>query len=209
MRIIGFIVLFFVSFVCAASSGGPLGIDSVVEKDETGIFSRSTQVSLAVGAAVVTVAGAVTQGRNTRLGRTFWRSTDAMILSALTVEVMKYAFSRERPRDGGDPDAWFQGHGNKSFPSSEVAHITSIVTPFMLEYGGENPWVYSLAVLPVYDAIARVKSQAHWQTDVLGGMIVGGAIGYFFWVRPMSSSSLLFNVKPVEEGALLEFSKTF
>src|SRR6266511_6405150 len=41
------------------------------------------------------------------------------------------------------------------------------------------PWVIGLEVLPLYDAIARVKVQAHWQTDVLAGFAIGTAAGYY------------------------------
>ena len=39
--------------------------------------------------------------------------------------------------------------------------------------------VYALELLPVYDGIARLKSNAHWQTDVLAGFALGTAAGYF------------------------------
>ncbi len=52
------------------------------------------------------------------------------------------------------------------------------VTPFMLEYGRENPWVYGLAALPAYDAVARVKVQGHWQSDVIAGAALGFAAGF-------------------------------
>ena len=39
----------------------------------------------------------------------------------------------------------------------------------IVNYAKEYPWVWGLEVLPVYDAIARVKSHAHWQTDVIAG----------------------------------------
>jgi membrane-associated phospholipid phosphatase len=35
----------------------------------------------------------------------------------------------------------------------------------------------------VYDAIARMKVQAHWQTDVLAGYALGTAAGYFAHAR--------------------------
>ena len=41
------------------------------------------------------------------------------------------------------------------------------------------PAVYALELLPVYDAVARMKVQAHWQTDVLAGFAVGTAAGYY------------------------------
>ena len=52
------------------------------------------------------------------------------------------------------------------------------MTPYVLEYGPEHPGAYALELLPVYDAIARVKVQAHWQTDVIAGFAIGSAAGY-------------------------------
>ena len=57
--------------------------------------------------------------------------------------------------------------------------MTAIVTPFILEYRAETPAVYALEVLPLYDAIARMRVQAHWQTDVLAGFALGTATGYY------------------------------
>jgi hypothetical protein len=44
------------------------------------------------------------------------------------------------------------------------------------------------AVLPVYDALARLKSQAHWQTDVIAGWALGTGIGYWTttWKTPLT-----------------------
>ena len=78
----------------------------------------------------------------------------------------------------GFPNKWFQGGGHYSFPSGEVTAVTAIVTPFVFEYGRDHPEVYALELLPVYDMIARVKSQAHWQTDVLASVALGSLTGY-------------------------------
>jgi undecaprenyl-diphosphatase len=87
--------------------------------------------------------------------------------------VAKAVFSRARPREGNDPNQWFKGRGHQSFPSGDVTFVSAAITPFVLEYGRDHPAVYALALLPAYDAIARMKSQAHWQTDVLAGFAVG------------------------------------
>ena len=63
----------------------------------------------------------------------------------------------------------------------------------MLEYGPDHPWVYGLGILPIYDAIARVKVQAHWQTDVIAGFAVGTLSGYFAHQR---ESPLILSVMP-------------
>jgi undecaprenyl-diphosphatase len=65
------------------------------------------------------------------------------------------------------------------FPSGEVTTLASAVTPLVLEYGHDHPAVYALELLPAYDAIARVRSHAHWQSDVLAGWALGTAVGYY------------------------------
>jgi membrane-associated phospholipid phosphatase len=74
---------------------------------------------------------------------------------------------------------WFHSGSDHSFPSGEVATLSAIVTPFVLEYGHEHPTVYALELLPIYDAIARVKIRGHWQTDVLAGFAVDSLAGYY------------------------------
>ncbi|WP_341868590.1 phosphatase PAP2 family protein [Paraburkholderia lacunae] len=73
---------------------------------------------------------------------------------------------------------WFLWGGCwQSFPSREVTLQASFVTPFIVNYGRREPWVWALEILPAYDAIARMKSPAHWQTDVLASWILGTGHG--------------------------------
>jgi len=126
---------------------------------------------------LVDVGGSLWFGSDSRMGKTFWQSTDSMAITALSSVVGKETFRRERPNHSNDPNAWFQSSTDRSFPSGEVAHITSVITPFIVEYHNENPYVWSLTALPIYDGIARMKSQAHWQTDVLAGAALGATAG--------------------------------
>ena len=84
---------------------------------------------------------------------------------------------RVRPAETESPNQWFK-RGHRSFPSGEVAEVSAIVTPYVLEYAHDRPAVYALELLPAYDAIARMTSQAHWQTDVLAGLAIGATSGY-------------------------------
>ena len=93
--------------------------------------------------------------------------------------MLKNTFQRSRPTQNSDPDEFRQGKGHYSFPSGEVTAVTAVITPFVLEYGRDHPLVYALELLPVYDGIARLKSNAHWQTDVLAGFALGTAAGYY------------------------------
>ena len=172
-------------FLPAAQAGGPLGIDHRVTYDDHGIWARSYQLDL-MYAMLATEAGiALWEGGDTRLGKTAWQSIDTTAIAGVAALLMKKGFSRERPHTTDDPSHWFSGGGNESFPSGEVTVITSVVTPFVLEYGNDHPAVYALELLPLYDSIARVKTWGHWQTDVIAGFALASTVGYFMHEREM------------------------
>jgi len=160
-------------------AGNLLGIDHRLNNDNSGIWKRSHQLDLEYGVVLTEIGGALWLGGENRLGRTFWQSIDATTFSAMTVQVLKYSFSRARPSQTSSPNQWFQGSCCQSFPSGEVTLQASFVTPFILEYNQDHPWVWSLEALPLYDAIARMKTQGHWQTDVLSAWALGTAFGIF------------------------------
>jgi hypothetical protein len=162
----------------ALAGGGPLGIDYRLTYDNSGIWARSNQRALLDSMMAVVSAGALWEGGEDRLGKTFWQSVDAGVFSGVAETALKYIFSRERPSQTSDPNRWFTGHG-QSFPSGEATTTSSLVTPFVLEYGRDHPAVYALELLPIYDGIARIKTRGHWQTDVLAGFALGTAAGYF------------------------------
>ncbi|MGA8007444.1 MAG: phosphatase PAP2 family protein [Burkholderiales bacterium] len=163
----------------AHAAGGPLGIDHRIGFDQSGIWSRHDQLLLQDLALVGVVGGALWEGGDSRLGRTYWQALDASVLGAAAATAAKEVFTRARPGQIDDPNKWFQGKGHYSFPSGEVTFISAAITPFVLEYGADHPGTYALEVLPLYDGIARMKSQAHWQTDVLAGFALGSAAGYY------------------------------
>ncbi|WP_170298679.1 phosphatase PAP2 family protein [Massilia eburnea] len=133
------------------------------------------------------------EGGDSRLGRTSWQAIDATLLTAVSTGVMKRAFRRTRPSETDDPGQWFRSPHDRSFPSGEVASMAAIVTPFILEYRDDHPWVYALEALPLYDGIARVKNRGHWQSDVLVGFLIGSAAGYYTHRR---NSSFTLSVMP-------------
>lgn len=169
----------------SAMAAGPLGIDHRWNRADTGVFSRGNQLALEYGSAAFVVGGALIEGNGTALGQTFWHAADAMLITAAGSAGLKVATGRQRPADGNDPSAWGKP-GARGFPSGEVAHVTSIVTPFIVRYGATEPAVWLGALLPVYDGVARMKSQAHWQSDVLAGATLGAAVGY--WQSSQESS---------------------
>jgi len=208
MRLIGLSVGFFWLAVlgpgCVHAGGGPLGIDSELALDQNGIWARKYQTGLESGVIAVEVAGALWFGNDNKLGHTFWQTIDATTVSAIGAQLLKYAFSRARPIQGDDPNRWFKGRCCQSFPSGEVTLQASFVTPFIVNYARDNPWIWSLELLPAYDAMARLKSRAHWQTDVIAGGVLGTAIGYWATTRGTPIS-----VQILPDGLSVGFSKRF
>jgi membrane-associated phospholipid phosphatase len=193
----------------AAMAGWPLaasaGFDHRVAVDDNGIWSRTSENVVRYGAIAAEIGGALYFGGDSKLGRSFWESIDASLLSEATTEVAKRAFGRRRPSQTADPDDWFN-HGAccRSFPSGEVALQASFVTPFIVNHAADHPWVWALELLPAYDAVARVKSGSHWQTDVLAGWALGTAFGYWSARR---NSPFFLQVLPhgVTAGVQLRF----
>lgn len=167
------------AFACLiVADGASAGFDHLVTFDDSGIWNRSVQKGVEYTIIGTEIVGAFWLGGDDPVGKTFWQAIDSSALGAISSEAMKHIFTRARPSQTSDPNQWFQGSGHYSFPSGEVTLVTSAVTPFMFEYGHDYPAVYALALLPVYDAIARVKTQSHWQTDVLAGAALGTLTGY-------------------------------
>jgi undecaprenyl-diphosphatase len=189
----------------AHAGGGPFGIDHKVAYDDSGIWDRNFQKTLALGVGIATISGAVFVDNDSRMGRTWDQAFDSMVFAVGTSTVAKYVFSRARPSQTDDPNDFFQGSGHQSFPSGEVTEMAAVVTPFIAEYHQDHPAVWALALLPAYDAVARVKVQGHWQSDVLVGAAIGVGWGIWSHHRP---TPILLGAMP-GHGVMLEYAKQF
>jgi hypothetical protein len=188
----------------AVAGGGPFGIDHEIAYDNGGIWKRSYQVDFLDLMIVGELAGGLWEGGDSRLGKTFWKAIDSSALAGISAQGLKFAFGRTRPSQGDNPSAWFKGASYQSFPSGEVVAVSAIVQPFVFEYSKDNPAVYALELLPIYDGIARMKAQAHWQSDVLAGFALGGLTGYYAHTR---DSPFILGVLP--HGISIGFQKQF
>jgi hypothetical protein len=188
----------------AASPAAYAGFDHELPLDQNGIWGRNYQTGLEYGVVAVEVAGSLWFGNDDEIGHNFWQTVDSSAISGAAATVMKYAFGRARPTQGNDPNAWFRGSSNQSFPSGEVTLQASFVTPFIANYWRDEPWIFALEALPAYDAVARLKSQAHWQTDVIAGGALGTAVGYWSTTRAVPLS-----VQVLPKGVTIGFSKRF
>ena len=204
-RVLGLGVLIaFLIPLCAHAGSGPFGIDSELPLDTNGIWARKYQTGLENGVIAVEVVGALWFGNDDKLGHAFWQDIDSTALSGAAATVLKYAFSRARPYQGDNPNAFFKGRCCQSFPSGEVTLQAAFVTPLIVDYYKQTPWIWTLEALPVYDAIARLKSQAHWQSDVIAGGLIGTGFGYW-----MTRFNTPLSVQILPGGVSVGFSKRF
>ncbi|MDP9084853.1 MAG: phosphatase PAP2 family protein [Pseudomonadota bacterium] len=188
----------------AVAGDGFLGIDQRLALDQHGIWARKYQTGLEYGVLAMEFTGSLWLGNNDELGHVFWQTLDSTAVSAVSAQLLKYAFSRARPDQGNDPNRWFRGRCCDSFPSGEVTLQASFVTPFIAHYARDNPWIWGLELLPAYDALARLKSREHWQTDVIAGWALGSAIGY--WT---STRATPIAVQILPDGLSVGFAKRF
>jgi undecaprenyl-diphosphatase len=198
------VALWLLAVLMCRTGGSHAGIDHQVPLDQHGIWARNYQTALAYSVLATEVVGSFWLGNDDRLGHTFWQTLDSTLVSSIAAEILKVSFSRARPDQGNDPGKWFQGSCCDSFPSGEVTLQASFVTPFIANYARNNPWIWSLELLPVYDAVARLKSQEHWQTDVIAGWILGTAAGYWATTR---GTPLMVQILP--RGLSVGYSKRF
>jgi hypothetical protein len=191
--------------LCLLASGNArAGFDHEVGFDQSGIWARKYQTGLELGVIATEIGGALWYGNDTRLGHTFWQTLDSSVIAGFTATVLKKTVGRARPDQGDDPNRWFRGSCCESFPSGEVTLQASFVTPFIVNYAGDHPWIWALELLPAYDATARLKSHAHWQTDVIAGWILGSGVGYWSTTRRIPLS-----VQILPGGLSIGLSKRF
>lgn len=198
-------------FLCVALAPGSSGascawarIDHQWSYNTSGPWNSNVYRGLAGTVFVADVAGAVWEGADSRLGRTLWQGVDSTLVSAAAGEIGKRVFTRARPGSGADPCMWFQGDSNYSFPSGEASVAAGLVTPFILEYGRENPSAYALALLPLYVGAGRLRNHSHWPSDVLAGWAIGGVSGWYAHERDSPFTLML-----LPRGAAVGIRKRF
>lgn len=168
-------------------------VDHPVRQETSGIWSIAKAGQFPAELIGLTAAGAIWTGGRSRFGRTLWQSLDAAAMAGISTQALKWTFQRTRPSDTTNPDLWFQGIHNQSFPSGDVSSITALVTPIILEYHRTDPGVDALAAIPVYDMVARMKAHGHWLTDTLAGAAVGVVSG---WIAHRAHSPFILGLLP-------------
>jgi membrane-associated phospholipid phosphatase len=98
---------------------------------------------------------------------------EALLWTTLTTSAAKGLFGRERPADGVDPGAFWEG--DTIFPSGHTSRSFAVAAVFADRYGGTAAWIgYPLAGLV---GLSTARRDTHWVSDVLAGAGLGLAIG--------------------------------
>jgi membrane-associated phospholipid phosphatase len=109
------------------------------------------------------------------LARTAWDSIQAAGIALAANEVIKAGVGRARPLDGLGA-AQFTPFGKtslgSSFSSNHMVGVMALITPFAEQY--DAPWLYGLGAITGF---GRVASRNHWFSDVVGGGLIGYAVG--------------------------------
>ena len=141
---------------------------------------------VALGAAGIAMAIGDDRLQNTGL---IAMESAAAAVGATTV--LKYAVGRARPEE--ERGAWARAStlSNSSFVSGHSAVTFAAITPFAKEY--DAPWLYGVAAL---GSMGRVAGREHWVSDVVGGGLLGYAIGSLVWQGQRDESKYAISINP-------------
>ncbi|MGB7739349.1 MAG: phosphatase PAP2 family protein, partial [Steroidobacteraceae bacterium] len=137
-----------------------------------------------------------------------WREVGSMIeasaFSAVSSEILKLSFARQRPNETTDPDHWFDG--GDSFPSLHVSVAFAIGTVLAESGDDRYRWPrrflgYGLAGATAY---LRLDHNQHWASDVTAGAALGLSTARFVMNRrEVSSDKTAFAIAPGEQGGVM------
>tara|TARA_R100000781_G_scaffold36902_2_gene26156 strand:+ start:4250 stop:5038 length:789 start_codon:yes stop_codon:yes gene_type:complete len=125
--------------------------------------------------------------KNSKLQDAAFTSFQAVINTAITVNISKFVFARSRPhQDDGPHDFDFFQPGETSFPSGHASTAFALFVPWVSYY--PNALTYSLLIIPVGTSIARIAHGKHWLSDVTAGALIGT-----YWARYLSKKHMRIN----------------
>ncbi len=137
-----------------------------------------------------------------------WREVGSMIqataFTAVSTEILKLSFGRQRPNETTDPDQWFES--GDSFPSRHVSVAFAIGT-VLAESGDDRfRWPRRFLGYGLAGATAwlRMDHNQHWASDVAAGAALGLSTARFVMNRrEVSQDKTVFAIAPGDEGGVM------
>lgn len=111
----------------------------------------------------------------------FWVTTISIIVARLGItEIIRFFYHRPRPFLTFPvskllSNGWFYSDTEWSFPSGHSAFFFAMATAIYLHNKKWGVWFFVAAILM---NISRIVVGVHYPSDILGGAIVGVAVGY-------------------------------
>lgn len=138
-----------------------------------------------------------------------WAMFEAAALSSVTAYGLKYVGGREGPNDTSNPNEWFKG-GAGSFPSFHSTAAFAVGT--VLAESGSDQWRWLRYLLGyglgVGTSYARLKHNAHWLSDTVGGAALGIASAHFAMNHTYGAQTekSRISVVPLDRGVMLAYT---
>ena len=145
--------------------------------------------------------------KNTRVRQMALAGTQAFVMGAISVTLLKTLFGRHRPYQDipPNPRLWTGPFGSLDYNSMPSGHTTvafSVATVFASVYK-DKPWVGVLSYgIATGVALSRLNDDKHWASDVFIGAALGFAIGKTVYHIMQGNANLTLGLSPTGGLAL-------
>lgn len=154
--------------------------------------------------AAVGAAGAAMFLGDERMSNSGFIAAQSAVLGAVASMAIKPLAARARPEEGLGNWARTSDKSNASFPSNHATVTFAAVTPFAKEY--DAPWLYGAAGLA---SLGRAAARQHWVSDVVGGSLLGYAIGGWLWEGQRKNRGGYFSLIPTARDVTVSWSSNY
>jgi membrane-associated phospholipid phosphatase len=192
-----------------ALAGGALldkPVDRFMKKHQDSSAARAWgNVGKAIPVVLTGAAGAAVLFGDARMENIGIISLESVAGAAALSMGTKRLIGRSRPsEERGGSCTCATSRSDSSFPSNHSAVAFAAVTPFAQEY--DAPWLYGLAAV---STMGRVASREHWVSDVVGGGVIGYAVGNWLWKSQRTNSGSQFAIAPGRNEISVAWSGTY
>lgn len=166
--------------------------DQFMQKHQNAMLTRTwSNVGKATPILLAGAASAAVLLGDARMENMGIISLESIAGAAALSVATKRIVGRARPNEGKGTWGQTSDRSNASFPSNHSVVAFAAVTPFAQEY--DAPWLYGVAAL---GSFGRTASRQHWVSDVVGGGLLGYAMGSWLWKTQREDSASRFSINP-------------